>query len=65
MRKYVQAFLKNEEGSEFLQFVLIIAGIAIAAVGILALFGKIGGQVDKAVDLVDSLDGETPTTPVV
>jgi len=65
MRSYFKTFLANEEGSEFLQFVLIIAGIAIAAVGVLALFGKIGGQVDKAVDLVDSLGGETPTEPVI
>lgn len=65
MKKYFKSFLINEEGSEFLQFVLIIAGIALAAVGILALFGKIGGQVDKAVDLVDSLDGNSATTPTI
>lgn len=58
----IKAFFKEEDGSELMQWaiiVIIVAGLAIAAY---ALSDSIGEKLGNAKDVLDNLDGPQETT---
>lgn len=68
MKKFFERFVKEETGSELIQFAIVVAIVAALAVVAISISDSAGGKMNEAAELIDGIDipdstqgGTTPT----
>ena len=56
MKKFFERFVKEETGSELIQFAIVVAIVAALAVVAIGISETAGGKMNEAAELIDGID---------
>lgn len=56
MKKFFERFVKEETGSELIQFAIVVAIVAALAIVAIGISETAGGKMEEAADLIDGID---------
>ena len=56
MKKFFERFVKEETGSELIQFAIVVAIVAALAIVAIGISETAGGKMNEAAELIDGID---------